>query len=100
MNWQSLSRSLVAVLLASGCTSRDRSEVAREIADRERYAAAMLVDAGALSALHVSSSSNVRFEEGFSLIQFDPPDDRFDRDGLDPLDLLHQRPVRRIRVEA
>jgi len=58
-----------------GCTRGPPAEVTAEVARREAYAHAIAVDAGQGSAWSVSSRSEILFEEGFSGVQYDPPDD-------------------------
>jgi hypothetical protein len=60
----------------AGCTQgRSDAEVRAEIARRETFARAVVVDAGAERMLNVTSTSEVLFQEGFSPVKFDPPDD-------------------------
>lgn len=65
----------LAVTVCAGC-SKDRSaEVAAETARREEFRVALLRDAGANGALEMSSSSEVLFQDGFWVMQYDPPED-------------------------
>lgn len=72
---------LFALLVASAATlaacskAAPDAELAAEIARRESFAKSALEDAGAARAFGVSSTSEIFFEEGFSQITFDPPED-------------------------
>lgn len=56
-----------------GCSkTRNDSEEARK---RNELVWAVALDAGSARALGVSSRPDILFEEGFSLISYDPPDD-------------------------
>lgn len=55
------------------CGNEPSPHVSREIARREALAHELIVDAGASRAWAVSSKSDVRFEEGFDVIAYDPP---------------------------
>jgi hypothetical protein len=64
------------VLLLGGCSRSDGADPhAAEIATREAFAKRALEDAHAGRALGVSSTSEIQFEEGFSILSYDPPDD-------------------------
>ena len=67
---------VLAGLAASGCETRKEEDprVSEEIERREAYAKALLVDSGA-SAYKVGNTADVHFQDGFSIVQFDPPDD-------------------------
>jgi hypothetical protein len=63
-----------------GCSKRvEDPAIAEEVARREAFARKLLTtaDGGNAPALRVTSSSDVHFEEGFSTIVFDPPDNAF-----------------------
>jgi hypothetical protein len=70
---------LAALALAAlaGACSKDGStpEVEAEIARREAFAHALALDAGENTAWGVSSRSDVRFGDGLSFVQYDPPHD-------------------------
>jgi hypothetical protein len=62
--------------LAAGCSKGGPApEVEAEVARREAFAHALALDAGQETAWGVSSRSDVRFEDGLSFVQYDPPDD-------------------------
>lgn len=66
----------LALAAGLGCSGKSQSaEVRAEIEAREAFARAAVVDAGAGGALEVGSRSDVRFEDGFSIVSYDPPDD-------------------------
>jgi hypothetical protein len=60
-------------LFATGC--RKSTKTKNEIVRRQEFARAIMLDAGAGSALAVGSSNELHFEEGFSTVQLDPPED-------------------------
>jgi hypothetical protein len=67
---------LCAAAGLGGCTRAEPSaEVKAEIARREAFARAIVIDAGAEPSLHVASRSEIHFEEGFGAVEYDPPDD-------------------------
>ncbi len=69
---------LVAVLLLPlpSCAKANVSaDMQREVDAREQLGRAVAVDAGASRALAVASRADVLFEEGFSNVEYDPPDD-------------------------
>ncbi len=67
---------LAAASLVWGCSSgRRKAEVKAETLAREAYAHAVAVDAGAGRMLPVASRTDVLFEEGFSNLSYDPPQD-------------------------
>ncbi|MBN9163148.1 MAG: hypothetical protein BGO98_36640 [Myxococcales bacterium 68-20] len=67
--------SALATCAALGCSKkRPDPEATSEIARREAYARALLVDGGAV-AYRIGSNADVQFADGFSIVQFDPADD-------------------------
>lgn len=62
------------VLVACGKPKSD-PKLEQEIRERDDFARAVVVDAGASRALKVASRTDALFEEGFSAISYDPPDD-------------------------
>lgn len=67
---------LMVIVSPLGCSNVDsRSRVAREMEVREAVGRAAAVDAGAGRSLLVASREDVRFEAGFSVVEYDPPDD-------------------------
>lgn len=73
-------RSFVIGLLLAGacalsCSANEPAPVQVEIDARERFARAVALDAGSGRSLNVGSRADVLFEEGFSLVSYDPPDD-------------------------
>ena len=83
MNWfrlRTLALALLVTVLAPACsTTEPNPAVQAEIASRESYAKALALDSGATTMLGVASRSNVLFEEGFSNIEYDPPNDFHNR---------------------
>lgn len=59
--------------LVVGACSRKRTMPSAEALARERYAATMFEDIDAGRAWGVSSKADVQFDEGFSTVMFDPP---------------------------
>ena len=67
---------LMAAASAASCTAKDPAPaVQAEIDLRDGFAKAAAIDGGAGRALNVGSRSDVLFEDGFSLVSYDPPDD-------------------------
>lgn len=67
---------MVAVALVAAACAKERSPAVREeVARRDAYAHALAVDAGIESSWRVSSRTEILFQEGFSLIEHDPPGD-------------------------
>jgi hypothetical protein len=61
---------------AFGCSPEQESpEVKAEVKAREAFARAAVVDAGAAHVLDVGARGDVVFDDGFSLVSYDPPDD-------------------------
>jgi hypothetical protein len=60
-----------------GCAKGpSEAETNEEISRREKYVKSLLVvDGGPAPATRVGSTTEVHFEEGFTGVQFDPPDD-------------------------
>lgn len=64
----------VAGLLDAGCSAKEpKPEVAAESADRERVGHEAAIDAGAARELGIGSRNDVLFDEGFSIVSYDPP---------------------------
>ncbi|HVJ92073.1 MAG TPA: hypothetical protein VM580_19865 [Labilithrix sp.] len=67
---------IAPALALLGCEKKPiPEEIATEIARREALAKRVLLEADAGRALGMSSRSDVVFEDGFSRLLFDPPDD-------------------------
>lgn len=69
-------RGLAGLILAGSlvaCRKHPSADVAREIARREAFAHELIIDAGASRAWAMSSRSDVLFEDGFSVLMYDPP---------------------------
>jgi hypothetical protein len=64
---------ILAVAPIAACAKERPPAVREEAARREALAHALAVDAGAASSWGVSSRSEVLFQEGFSIIEHDPP---------------------------
>lgn len=61
---------------AIGCTDREaRSKAHAEGVAGDGVAVKAVIDAGAVRALNVRSHGNVLFEDGFSIVSYDPPED-------------------------
>jgi hypothetical protein len=61
---------------ATGCGSKSRrADAEAEAAAREAFARAAAIDGGIGNALNVTSRADVLFEDGFSIVSYDPPDD-------------------------
>jgi hypothetical protein len=70
------SATLLAALLVLSCGKKAPSPaVEAEIHARESFARAVSAEAGMGKRWNVSSSNDVSYEEGFSLLLHDPPDD-------------------------
>lgn len=67
---------LLGAVCALSCAAKDPAPaVQAEIDARERFARAVALDAGSGRSLNVGSRGDVLFEEGFSLVSYDPADD-------------------------
>lgn len=66
---------LIAVFVLACSNKGPSPEVQAEGEAREAFARATALDAGARGALLVASRPDVLFEEGFSIVSYDPPND-------------------------
>ena len=75
-NARLLAALFVTASAALACSAKDsRYDPQATPAERERFAVNAALDAGSGGALAVGSRNDVLFEEGFSLVSYDPPDD-------------------------
>lgn len=63
---------LMACVVPAACSSKPSPEVAAEIATRELVARGIAADAGSLSAWNVSSTNEILYDSGFSVLLHDP----------------------------
>jgi hypothetical protein len=67
---------LMLAATALGCASKSRkAEAEAEATARDTFARAAVIDAGGGRALQVASRADVLFEDGFSIVSYDPPED-------------------------
>lgn len=66
---------LPLALALSACSSKTKPQVAAEAAKREAYAKAISLDAGSINSWNVSSTNEILYQEGFSILSHDPPED-------------------------
>lgn len=76
MSWARRIAILGAAVGTVACSRAEPSpELKAEVIARERFARGVAIDAGAERALGVGSRTDVLFEDGFSVVSYDPPDD-------------------------